>query len=375
MAKPPVDTTTGHKVAEPKVEKEQTAPESTPVFTNESMATKKPKRKYRLYIILFGLVFFVVAVLTSSLLFIFGNTPISGENIAVSLNNGPFTIGGGETLTLQAGVTNQNAVPIESATLIVTYPHGTQSASEEGKELFIERLSLDTIAPGETLNIPLRAVVFGEENDERTVYAELEYRVAGSNSTFSKEAEPYSFKISSSPVVMKVDALYKVSSGQETDVVLTIASNAPNTLTDIIVKADYPAGFDFTSSEPEPISGQNTWLIKELKPESEETITITGIVVGDDTDEYTMLFSVGVPSENDRSSLASVFSTASTDFVIEQPFLDVKLLVDNDDSETVAVDSGESINVDIILKNTLPYTIYDGRVELHLSGNALSITR
>lgn len=349
---------------------EEVNQEPKPIVSD--MAPKKTSRKYRLYVVAAGVLFFVIAVLVSSVFFVLGGNKISGNNIAVSLNNGPFTIGGGETLTLQAGVTNQNAVPIESATLIVTYPRGTQSADEEGKELFIERLPLETIEPGETLNIPLRAVVFGEENDEKTVTAELEYRVTGSNSTFSKVAEPYIFRISSSPVVMSVDSLYKVSSGQEIDIELTISSNAPNTLTDIIVTADYPIGFDYSSSDPEPISGQNVWHIDSLEPESEKKVTITGVVVGEDTDEYTMLFSVGVPSEGSRSTLASVFSTASADFQIEQPFIGVSLKVNNDTSETVAVEADDTVDIEISITNTLPYTIYDGKIELALSGNALS---
>ncbi|MDC1205530.1 hypothetical protein N8083_01640 [Candidatus Pacebacteria bacterium] len=343
-----------------------TQPEIAPIMTQ-----KKNTRKYRLIIVLSGLVFFILSVLASSLFFFTGNKGISGENIAISLN-GPFTIGGGETIPLQIGITNQNTVPIESATLIVTYPSGTQSASGDGTELFIERLPFEAIKQGETLNIPLRAIVFGEENEEKIIEAEIEYRVEGSNSTFAKEAEPLRFKISSSPVVISVDALHKISSGQETNIELTISSNAPNTLTDVLVKAEYPTGFDFTNSEPEPVSGQNVWLIDSLGPEESTTITLTGVVVGKETDAYVMHFSIGISNERDRLSLSSVFSTASTEFAIEQPFIDVALELNGKDSATVAVEAGESIDVDVVVSNSLEDTIYDGRVELSLSGNALS---
>ncbi|MFT5036827.1 MAG: hypothetical protein ACI9VM_000392 [Candidatus Azotimanducaceae bacterium] len=337
----------------------------------EPMIPKKRSRKYRLVIVLAGLAFFILALGVSSIFFFTGGNSISGENISISLN-GPFTIGGGESIPLQIGITNQNTIAIESATLIVTYPDGTQSANEEGKELFTERLSLDTIGSGETLNIPLRAIVFGEENDEKNIFAEIEYRVEGSNSTFAKEAEPLRFKISSSPVVISVKAIHKISSGQETDVELTISSNAPNTLTDVLVKAEYPNGFDFTKSEPSPVSGQNVWLIDSLVPEESKVITLTGVVVGKETDEQAMHFSIGIPNERDRLNLASVFSTASTEFLIEHPFIDVVLELNGDMSGTVPVESGEAVHVDITVSNSLEDTIYDGRVELSLSGNALS---
>jgi hypothetical protein len=355
-------------------EPESVAPERTTDVLSDiaPMASKKRSRnKYRLIVALAGIVFFVLAVALSSLFFFTGGNEISGDNIAISIS-GPFTIGGGETIPIQIGVTNQNTVAIESATLIVTYPSGTQSVTEEGKELTIERLPFDSIGSGETLNVPLRAIVFGEENEEKNILAEIEYRVEGSNSTFVKVAEPLRFKIGSSPVVISVKALHKISSGQETDIELTISSNAPNTLTDILVKADYPSGFDFTSSDPSTVSGQNVWLIDSLVPEESRVITLTGIMVGKETDEQAMHFSIGVPNERDRLDLASIFSTASTEFVIEQPFIDVALELNGDSTGTVPVEPGESVSVDIVVSNTLEDTIYDGRVELSLSGNALS---
>lgn len=341
------------------------------VSEDETMTYTKPSRRYRKIIVLAGLLFFVLAVGISSLFFFFGNNTISGENISVTLS-GPFTIGGGEAIPLQVGVTNQNAVPIESATLIVTYPPGTQSATEEGKELFVERLPLDTVEPGETLNVPLRAIVFGEENEEKEISVLVEYRVTGSNSIFERKAEPLRFKISSSPVVMSVQAVQKVSSGQETDIVLEVRSNAPNPLTDILVKADYPVGFEYYSSDPEPVSGKNVWLIEKLDPEESTKITVTGVVVGRETDEYAMHFSIGVGTEGNRLDLSSVLSTVSTEFEIEQPFIDVQIALNGDGGETVAVVAKEPIRADIVINNTLEDTIYDGRIELKLSGNALS---
>lgn len=358
----------------PKVEESAAAtaqPESITDVSNVPMAPVKKKKSYRVKIVLAGFIFFFLALAVSSFFFITGDNTISGENITVSLS-GPFTIGGGEVMPIQVGVTNQNAVPIDSATLIVRYPRGTRSATESGTELFVERLPLDSIDSGETLNIPLRAVVFGEENEEKTIEAEVEYRVMGSNSTFEKKAEPLRYKIGASPIVVSVDALHKVSSGQESEIELTISSNAPNTLEDIIVKADFPSGFTYTSAEPEPASGRNIWVIDTLEPEENATIQLTGVVVGKETDEYAMHFNAGVAAGNDPYSIDSILATAFTEFVIEQPFIDVALEINGDASSAVSIDKGEDVLVDITIKNVLPDTIYDASVALSVSGNALS---
>lgn len=350
-------------------------PVQTPVLAaNElsDMSPKKRKRGYRIKILLAGAGFFVLAIVLSSAFLMFGHTSISGENITISAT-GPFTIGGGEELPLQVGITNANSVSIESATLIVEYPNGTQSSTEKGKDLFTERLPLQTIKQGETVNVPMKAVVFGEENEEKTVKVSIEYRVQGSNATFFKEAAPLRFKISSSPIIVRADTLKKISSGQETEVTLTIISNSPTPLSQILVKAEYPTGFDFTKSDPAPTHAQNMWLIENLEPEKEQTITITGVVIGKETDENAVNFTVGVPNERDPQSLASVFATTQTQFQIEQPFLDISMEINNSSDKEIAIDPGKRSNVDIEFKNTLEDPLYDLGIEVKLSGNAFSI--
>jgi len=345
----------------------QTAP-----LQSEDMSPRSTKRSYRMKILFVGFAFFVLAMGISSLFLAFGNRGISAGNISIAAT-GPFTIGGGEELQMQVGITNSNTVPIEAATLIVDYPDGTRSTSEGNPQLFTERLSLETIQAGETINVPLRALVFGEENQEKQVAVSIEYRVEGSNATFFKEAEPFRFKISSSPIVVRADALKKISSGQETNVKLTIVSNSPSPLSEILVKAEYPTGFDFTRSEPAPVYGKNAWLIEDLKPEQEKEITITGVVVGKETDEYAINFTVGVPAERDNQTLASIFATSQTEFEIEQPFLDIQLEIEGSSESEVVAQPGKRSNVSIELENTLDDTLYDISAEVQLSGNAFSI--
>ncbi len=332
---------------------------------------RKKRKKYRLKLVVAGLLFFVISVVISSSVLIFGNNNISAENITLAVT-GPFTIGGGEVLPVQVGITNSNAVDIESATLIVEYPRGTQSTGDAPLELRTERLALDKVASGETINVPLRAVIFGEENDEKSIKVSIEYRVQGSNATFFKEADPLRFKISSSPVNMSVTALRKVSSGQETEVTISITSNAPTTLSEVLVLAEYPLGFDFTSSEPAPNSAQNAWLIANLEPEETRTIIIKGIVVGKKSDQYAINFSVGVPSPRDKQTLTSIFATAQTEFEIEQPFLAVNLEMAGKTNDTVVLEPGQRTGATIEIQNTLDDTIYDLVVEVQLGGNALS---
>lgn len=334
------------------------------------MAIKK--RGYRFTLILASIVFFIAAMGLSSLFLFFGNNTISGENITIDIADPPLAVGGGEQMMLQVAIANHNAVPIGSATLIVDYPPGTQSASQAGKSLTSERIQLNSIGAGEVINVPIRAVFFGEENEEKTVNVSVEYRIENSNATFFKEAEPWRFKITSSPVALEVKNVGSISSGQEVAFELTVSSNSPTPLKNILVKASYPSQFDFTDAEPATASGQDTWLIDELKPEGKQTIVIKGIVVGKQNEDRLFTFSVGVPSESNRFNLTSVYTKSTAEITIEDPFLGVGVSINESTDESVVINTGEAANVRINFKNTLEDTIYDGKITAKLSGNALN---
>lgn len=340
-------------------------------FIARFMPRSKNKNNFRLKVLLAGVAFFVLALALSSLFLLFGNNTISGENIALEVS-GPFAIGGGAELSLQIAIANQNAIPIESATLIIEYPPGTQSVEEEGKEVFTTRQELDIIDPGEVLNVPASAIIFGEENSEKVINVSIEYRVRGSNATFYKQAEPLRFKISSSPVVLLIDAERSITSGQEAEITLKVASNSPTPLQDVLVEASYPFGFDFSEASPSPSSGRNVWLIDELSPEETVEITLTGILTGSSNDERVFDFAVGLPSDRDRYVLSSVFTTGTAEFDIEDAFLGIGVTINGDSGEVVAMGSSETAQVNVSFRNTQDETLYDGEIEVKLGGSALS---
>lgn len=325
---------------------------------------------YRIKVVAIAIVFFVVALALSSSFLFFGQNTISGNNIAVEVQ-APFAIGGGEDLALTASIENRNAVPVESATLIVEYPPGTQETAMPGKELFRERVSLGSIKPGEVLTVPVTAKIFGEENEEKTIMVSVEYRVEGSNATFFKEADPIKVKISSSPVVLSIDGVSEISSGQEVTLTLTVASNSSAPIEHLLIQGEYPFGFDFSESNPKAVKGQNVWTIGSLAPGEKEKITIRGVMVGGKAEERSFNFSAGVPNERDRFSLASVLTTISTDVELTDPFVGLVVTLNGSKEKTVSVAQDETVTVSIDFSNTLSDTIYDGTIKAVLSGNGL----
>jgi hypothetical protein len=318
-----------------------------------------------------GVLFFILAIGVAAFSMFFGNNIISAENISVDVS-GPIAATGGGEYAFQVAIANQNSVPIQSASLIIEYPSGTKSATEEGKEVQVERRQLDAINTGELINVQVKARLYGEENDEKEIKVSIDYRVAGSGATFHKEASPLRLKISTSPVVIAFDTLKNITSGQELELSLIVQSNSPTPLSNVLIKASYPTGFNFTAAKPDATSGDDGWFIPTLAPGEKKTIVIRGLMTGHDADAQRFLASAGITSENDKNTLTSTLAKAQTEVVFEQSFLDVALAVNGSNADVGVIGPHEAATVEVQYNNTLDTTIYDGKVLVELGGNALN---
>lgn len=369
------NTTTNEVATEPITTVTTRSTEDKSVVDELSVASdftdlEKPKRSYRLTIILASLGILVLAVLVSSLYMIFGGNKISGDNISLSMT-APFSVAGGEVVPLQLSVANQNSVVIESATLIINYPVGTKSTDENPRDLYEERLPIEKIEAGQVLNIPVKAVLFGEENEEKEIKATVEYRVVNSNATFFKEANPVIVKINSSPLVVRVESVEKISSGQEINVNLKIQSNSTTAMKNILVVANFPNSFSVIKSEPSPVSTQNVWLLDEVLPDKTYTIKIRGLVTGLASEASEMQFKAGNPKADNPFELGSILTQAKSSYLIEEPFISIKVNINGDSDGEAVLSAKRGTEVAVVITNTLTEPVYDMRVEVTPQGNMI----
>lgn len=342
-------------------------------LTEANIATTSasaPRRRYRRIVVLATLIFFIITVSVSSVYLFFGANQISAKNINVVLNT-PVAVAGGEAMTLQVGITNQNSVPVRSAILVVNYPSGTRAADETGRELYEERLPVDDLAPGEVRNISLRAVLYGEENEEKEISASFQYRVEGSNGLFEKDAEPQKITISSSPLLVRVSGVEKVSSGQELELRLLVQSNATTPQRNLLVTLSYPNSFSFLRAEPEPAYGKNSWLIDELPARGTTEIVLRGVVEGLESESAAIQVQVGNPQLSNQFLMGSILAQTRFDYAIEKPFTGVTIAVNGDTDGVAVLSPGTTADVVVTVENTLDQPIYDLRVDLKPTGNLI----
>lgn len=332
-----------------------------------------PKRSYRKYIILFGVAIFMIIVSVASLFLVFGNKNISGENIKIE-TTGPYAVNGGDEISFSVTVANNNPVSVTDATLIVSYPKGTAVNGVESKERTVEKQQISQMKAGEVVNVPLKARLFGEENEDKTIEVSIEYRVEGSDALFTKNSEPYKIKISSSPVVISTESVSSITSGEEYTLTIKVISNSAQDITNLLIESKYPAGFEFVSSDPKPVAGKSVWKIDTLKPGEKQNITIKGRLAGEQGVTQAIDISAGFSNTTDTQKVTSLVSTARVPILIEAPFLKVDIQANGKSGEVYTAGELGSVSYTVNIENPLLELIRDATVEVVLSGNAFDET-
>lgn len=328
-----------------------------------------PRSKYLKWLLRSSLGFFALALLYIGYLSFGGSYTVSSQNILIAVT-GPVSTKGGEPLSLQISVTNSNATPLEAADLLVEFPDGTRDASDLSRALPRARSGLGDIPSGERVTRTISAALFGEEHSSQIIKVTVEYRLPGSNAIFYKESE-YPIVISSTPLSIVVEAPDEATSGQTTELSVKITSNATEVIQGVSLSAEYPSGFSFTSSNPEPSSGGNAWMLGDIAPGSSRTFRIRGTLVGEDADVRIFRFTVGIARSSTDPTIETPFGTISEQVALAKPFVGLSILVNGSNADQVPVKSGKPVRVTATYTNNLSVPVSDVKIGFVLEGDAL----
>jgi len=328
---------------------------------------KKEEKTFTVFQKIFfaSIVFFVLAAAAAFFLFFSGGNIVSNENVHIDVL-GPIAVPGGEALSLQIAVTNNNSTPLEYTDLSITYPEGTRSA-DGLTALPRTRKSLNVIKAGETVQEIVRASLYGKEGAQQTVHIAVEYRVAGSNAIFVKEAE-YTVSLSSAPLSVSVETLSEVNANQEIELAITVSSNSQSSVEDVLLKAQYPFGFDPTDAAPRPRYGTTVWELGTIKPGEVISIKVKGIVRGQDNEQRIFTFTAGRRDTNNEREIAALYSLATAEISVKRPFLSVDARINGSAESRVPARAGERTVIDMVWVNNLPVRVVDVAIEARLEG-------
>lgn len=344
--------------------------DETPTENLDMTKKNQNKKTFLEKMLLVAIIFFIVSFGVVALTIFGGVNKVSTENVDISAV-GPSSVKSGGELSLQVVVTNNNATDLELSDLIIKYPAGTHSASEKNDELTSVRESLNTISSGKSVRKEFKSILYGEENSEKEIIISLEYRIAESNAIFFKDKK-FNIKISSSPVNININSINEIISGQEIELFASVNSNAEKEINDLLLKVDYPFGFEFKESDPKTVYGNNIWEINNLQPGKEKIIKIKGIITGQNEEEKIFKFNSGTKSLKNENLIGAVYASVIKSLVVKRPFIGVEVAINGDKTSEYVSKSGNSVRVDVAWFNNSSSKIIDAEVKVALKGNVLN---
>jgi len=316
----------------------------------------------------FSVSFFILAVGYASYMFFAAGNTVSNDNIEIAILGNAFTAGG-EELPLQIGITNKNNSVLELVDLVVEYPKS--SSGDLSSETERIRESLGSIPAGGIRNENVKIIIFGEQNSVRPIRVFIEYRVEGSNAIFVKE-KFHEVTINSTPINLSVEAPATASPNQDINFKVKATLNATNPASKILLRIDYPIGFQFTSAKPAPSYGNNVWDLGDLAPGSERDIDISGkmLDVYDGEDKVFHIWS-GSQSPTDKAVIGVVFNSMAQTIAIKKSSIEARLYINNVYAREYATDARTPVYGEIHWANNLDTKINDLEIRARITGNAV----
>lgn len=318
-------------------------------------------------ILIGAVLFFIVALAVAGFMFFGDSSRISSGNIDIQVG-APTSVAGGEELSMDIIIKNRNATSLEGVNLQIEYPDGSRVAGNITEELLRQRETVGSIPAGGEVKKTVKGVLFGEKDSIKEINIVLEYRLTGSSALFFKEKK-YEIAIRSAPLIMTVSYPNEVTSGQEVEFVFSISSNTTETLKNVLVRAEYPFGFSFTSSDPDPAEGDYLWRIGDLSASERREIKVRGTLQGQNEEERTFRFGIGIEGQT-PNVIAPEFVNLSESIVIKKPFLDLAISLAGGSSQEYVARLGERVQVNVVWTNNLTSPILNAKLEAKISGQA-----
>ena len=310
-------------------------------------------------------IFFLFALGVALFIFFGGLNMISSNNLDVKIV-APSSVSSGEEFDMGLTVINGNRTDLEGVSMFIDYPAGAQSVGDNSKPLTHETVPLDTIAKGASKDYTIRTLLFGEKDSIKTFTLHIEYSVKGSNATFSKQTT-YDVSIGSSPLLLNIDYPKEVNSGQVVKLNIDITSNSTVLVKNTLIKLEYPYGFTYQSSNIKPLNGNTVWNVGDLKNGDKKTLTITGVLIGQNLEDRSFRVTSGSLSADNPQDFDTVLADSTITVGIRKSFFDLSVVPQISQNKLL----GQTVPLTIKWQNTLPDKIVNANIQATLSGNVL----
>lgn len=275
----------------------------------------------------------------------------------------PVSVVAGEEITYVVKYKNNSDFSLEQLVLVFDFPTGSVAAEGDQRRLTKE---LGDIYPGQEQTIEFKGRLFGRQGERKEAKAQLTYRPKSISAKYEAHTSGVTL-LSSSPVRLEWDLPASTENLKEFDFFLTYDSSSDYPLQDILIKVEYPEGFEIVSTTPVSI-GSREWNIGLLNKEQGGKIALRGHLQGNLGDAKTFKATIG--SWKDGTFLVLNESTRAIEVATPQVLVTQKV---NGSSDYVA-SPGDTLHYEISFRNLSDQSLQSLSLVATLEGRALDFS-
>lgn len=312
-----------------------------------------------------SLLFLFVAVGVSFWKVVSLRNVVSADNIDMTATISPY-LEGGESTPLTLTLLNKNRSPLEASSVTLLYKQGNGSQDEQEK--IQEKKDIGVINVNEYKKQDFSVVLYGSEGESRDLIIKLEYKVAGSNATFSKVVNTHVI-LKTPPISVSIDGPDKLSIGQTGTYTFTIKNNSATTSLPSILSLTLPNSLTTESTTPKPIARSTSWNIAPLKSGDTAHVSFTGSFEGKQGESATIAAKIGSLGEN-ASTIGIVYAMQSIDIALRASPLSLGIGLISDNAGNDSIKYNDRATLTLSYNNMSAQALEDVTLKLTVSGDA-----
>ena len=287
---------------------------------------------------------FIFGMLTTILLIVggyFAWKMLTPGSVNFSIES-PKEIKAGETQKIKFICENNTRLILANSQIKIKLPENSYDTDFNQSPIIL----LGDVAPKEKVEKEIEVTFFGVNGDKPKVAAAFEYKPQGFSSTFKKEQD-LEMLINGSSISLNITSPNQVLPETPFDMNINWTNQAKKDFDNLVVKINYPAEFNFNSSDQEAIRTNNTFDLGFVKSFEQGSINLSGFMnsQGGENKKFEVL--VGVELK-DLDKFLIINRSESVVSLVSNPLsLNVKV----NDLNTYSASIGETLHVVLDYKN------------------------
>ena len=267
------------KTSREEVEKETVNIEEINRRLQKASPTSKRKVSKRKVLITIGIIVAILALGGLGVWFVIKKPTFLGSKVDFEIR-GPKTIASGETFSYEFLCNNKEEVSIENIEIEVIYPQGFIFISSDPEVSKEHTWVIDKIEARSEKKVIVSGQLIGESDQDKEIRVNFSYKPQNVSSRFSQEKKLIT-KISTYGITLAGDLAENIPQDSEIEWIIKYGNITKNAISEIMIEVEYPDGFEFSSSDPEPFDDNNVWSDLRVTEECVLLIRIKGTLSGE----------------------------------------------------------------------------------------------